>query len=148
MDNKNGAGPGAMEKFFAGKGFYIVLLLCAVVIGVSAWTLLVGTDVDDRISEVGVAGVVVTPEAENTPAPSTAPESAKPQTTPTPAPTEAMSPASGLMAATNSKITPVAVLTPSGRLLNQSRRPVPISTISVKKGCTVSASSAMDCWNS
>ena len=44
MDNKNGAGPGALEKFFAGKGFYIVLLLCAAVIGVSAWSLLSGRE--------------------------------------------------------------------------------------------------------
>ena len=42
MDNKNGAGPGALEKFFAGKGFYIALCLCAAVIGVSAWSLLGG----------------------------------------------------------------------------------------------------------
>ncbi len=39
MDKKNGAGPGALEKFFAGKGFYVVLAVCAAVIGVSAWTL-------------------------------------------------------------------------------------------------------------
>ena len=37
-----------LEDFFAGKGFYIVLFLCAAVIGVSAWALLTstGTDVD------------------------------------------------------------------------------------------------------
>lgn len=29
-----------MEAFFAGKGFYIVLLLCVAVIGVSAWSML------------------------------------------------------------------------------------------------------------
>ena len=40
MENKNGSGASALEKFFAGKGFYIVLFLCAAVIGVSAWTLL------------------------------------------------------------------------------------------------------------
>lgn len=40
MTNKDGAQQSALEKFFAGKGFYIVLFLCAAVIGVSAWTLL------------------------------------------------------------------------------------------------------------
>ena len=29
-----------LEGFFTGKGFYIVLFLCAAVIGVSAWTLI------------------------------------------------------------------------------------------------------------
>lgn len=42
MENKKGSGAGALEKFFAGKGFYIVLFLCAAVIGVSAWSLLSG----------------------------------------------------------------------------------------------------------
>jgi Membrane proteins related to metalloendopeptidases len=38
-----------LERFFAGKGFYIVLFLCMAVIGVSAWAMLTGTgsDVDD-----------------------------------------------------------------------------------------------------
>ena len=31
-----------LEAFFTGKGFYIVLLLCAAVIGVSAWMLAAG----------------------------------------------------------------------------------------------------------
>ena len=31
-----------LERFFAGKGFYIVLVLCAAVIGASAWMLAVG----------------------------------------------------------------------------------------------------------
>ena len=31
-----------LERFFTGKGFYIVLLLCAAVIGASAWMLAVG----------------------------------------------------------------------------------------------------------
>ena len=31
-----------VEDFFAGKGFYIVLLLCVAVIGVSAWSMLSG----------------------------------------------------------------------------------------------------------
>lgn len=32
----------ALEHFFAGKGFYIVLFLCVAVIGISAWTMLSG----------------------------------------------------------------------------------------------------------
>ena len=32
-----------LEGFFTGKGFYIVLFLCAAVIGVSAWMLAVET---------------------------------------------------------------------------------------------------------
>ncbi len=41
---------GALESFFAGKGFYIVLFLCVAVIGVSAWTMLsVGTESVDEV---------------------------------------------------------------------------------------------------
>lgn len=35
----NGRSVGKMEKFFAGKGYYIVLALCLVVIGASVWSL-------------------------------------------------------------------------------------------------------------
>ena len=38
MEEKEGAGT-KLEAFFAGKGFYIVLLLCVAVIGVSAWSM-------------------------------------------------------------------------------------------------------------
>ena len=39
-----------LEKFFTGRGFYIVLFLCIAVIGVSAWVLLF-TDgkIDDAV---------------------------------------------------------------------------------------------------
>ncbi len=40
MSDKNSGGK--LEKFFEGKGFYIVLFLCAAVIGVSAWMLASG----------------------------------------------------------------------------------------------------------
>ena len=40
MDSK-GSGK-KLDKFLAGKGFYIVLLLCAAVIGVSGWSLIAG----------------------------------------------------------------------------------------------------------
>ena len=33
-----------LERFFTGKGFYIVLFLCAAVIGVSAWMMAAGNE--------------------------------------------------------------------------------------------------------
>ena len=33
-----------LEGFFTGKGFYIVLFLCAAVIGVSAWMMAAGNE--------------------------------------------------------------------------------------------------------
>jgi len=73
MENKTGSGgkTGAM----GGKGFYIVLFLCAAVIGVSSWILLsgAGTNVEDEaeavmsVSEVVVTSVpVVTPAVTET----------------------------------------------------------------------------------
>ena len=35
---------GRLDKFFAGKGFYIVLALCVIVIGISAYSLAKGAD--------------------------------------------------------------------------------------------------------
>ena len=57
MENNNGSGSKKLESFFAGKGFYIVLFLCAAVIGVSAWTLLSGTGtvVDEPIGDIVIA---------------------------------------------------------------------------------------------
>ena len=44
-----------LEGFFAGKGFYIVLFLCAAVIGVSAWVMAAGKETDgDPAKGVGV----------------------------------------------------------------------------------------------
>ena len=39
--NSNSSG-GKLEAFFTGKGFYIVLFLCAAVIGISAWMMAAG----------------------------------------------------------------------------------------------------------
>ena len=39
--NSNSSG-GKLEGFFTGKGFYIVLFLCAAVIGISAWMMAAG----------------------------------------------------------------------------------------------------------
>lgn len=59
-----------LENFFEGKGFYIVLMLCAGVISVSAWVLVTGTNVNEPIGDVGYIGAEVTPEVVKiTPAP-------------------------------------------------------------------------------
>lgn len=75
MDKKKGKPFGArLEAFLAGKGFYIVLVLCAAVIGVSAWSMLGGggekessasvsyTDPDDAV-QVDNVQPVLRPEA-------------------------------------------------------------------------------------
>ena len=47
-----------LERFFMGKGFYIVLVLCAAVIGASAWMLAVG---DKPLTETAVEVVNTAP---------------------------------------------------------------------------------------
>ena len=42
-----------LERFFAGKGFYIVLFLCAAVIGVSAWVMADGNETMNRENVLG-----------------------------------------------------------------------------------------------
>ena len=105
MENKNGAGPGAFEKFFAGKGFYIVLALCAAVIGVSAWSLFAGgravqeDDVLDVYRPAETSAPLPTPEPDGEDVslaepPGQVSETPKVQPTPepTPAPTPAVTP--------------------------------------------------------
>lgn len=63
MENRNESG--AKAGVMGGKGFYLVLLLCAAVIGVSAWILLAGagTNVDNAQTAekvVDVSGATVT----------------------------------------------------------------------------------------
>ena len=41
-------------RFIEGKGFYIALVLCAAVIGVSAWSLLSGTKTMDSLSLIHI----------------------------------------------------------------------------------------------
>lgn len=41
---------GKLERFFTGKGFYIVLFLCAAVIGVSAWMMATGNETMEDVS--------------------------------------------------------------------------------------------------
>ena len=65
--NSKGSGHG-LEGFLAGKGFYIVLFLCAAVIGLSAWMMTAGNetmeDLDDfSLSEHRVETVLITPDA-------------------------------------------------------------------------------------
>ena len=43
---------GRLEKFFAGKGFYIVLFLCAAVIGLSAWMMASGKETMEDVTHV------------------------------------------------------------------------------------------------
>lgn len=62
-----------LEGFFTGKGFYIVLFLCASVIGVSAWMMAAGNktmaeDVSDvnsaRFENKRVETIIITPQPE------------------------------------------------------------------------------------
>ena len=68
MENKSGSG--ARAGAMGGKGFYIVLFLCAAVIGVSAWILLagVGTNVEQAAEKnVDVSAAIVTTVPAGTP---------------------------------------------------------------------------------
>lgn len=61
MDKKKGSG--GMAGAIAGKGFYIVLFLCAAVIGASAWILSAGTNVEETetaMQSVDISDAVVT----------------------------------------------------------------------------------------
>lgn len=56
-----------LEKFFAGKGFYIVLCVCVAIIGVSAYFLLTdrGSNVGDTSAANTEIGAIVSPAEEN-----------------------------------------------------------------------------------
>ena len=73
MNEKKYSG-GKLDKFFAGKGFYIVLFLCIAVIGVSSYYLFAdtGTDVDTSLSQT------VLPEIQNPPVIAPAPKTERP----------------------------------------------------------------------
>ena len=62
MEKKKNFGA-ALESFFAGKGFYIVLFLCVAVIGVSAWTMLAG-DMGGETAELDTLSEQTEPEDE------------------------------------------------------------------------------------
>ncbi len=57
------------ERFLTGKGFYIVLFLCAAVIGVSAWVMATGNEAMQKSETTGIPGghrveTVIAPAAE------------------------------------------------------------------------------------
>ena len=90
-----------VEAFFAGKGFYIVLMLCVAVIGVSAWSMLSGGTLDGgedpALSVSGEAenGAVATGKTApvvvtERPAPTSAPAPAPAAEAPAPAVEETM----------------------------------------------------------
>lgn len=64
-----------LEGFFTGKGFYIVLFLCAAVIGVSAWMMATGNETMEDLSKSNnisfenkrVETIVLPPETETEP---------------------------------------------------------------------------------
>lgn len=61
-----------LEGFFTGKGFYIVLFLCAAVIGLSAWMMAAGNEAMDNLTEVNgmsfdaskVETIIIPPQSE------------------------------------------------------------------------------------
>lgn len=73
MDSKKSFGK-KLEHLIEGRGFYIVLVLCAAIIGVSAWSLLSGTSTMDP-DEGGNSGAVLS---------SVTPSPAQPEQTPVP----------------------------------------------------------------
>ena len=82
MEKNHGFGAW-LGSFFAGKGFYIVLILCVAVIGVSAWIMLAGVETDvendvlsvDAMPDVGIDTVVaLTPVPSASPVPTPVPE--------------------------------------------------------------------------
>ena len=65
--NSKSSGHG-LEEFLTGKGFYIVLFLCAAVIGLSAWMMTAGNETmedlnDFSLNEPRIETVLVTPDA-------------------------------------------------------------------------------------
>lgn len=98
---------GRIGDFMAGKGFYIVLLLCVTALGVSGYYLFGTVDGPDRPVSNPVQ-VVVTP----TPAP-TAPTAVVPPTTATPVPAPTPTPTPAATPAPTPAPTPVVTATAS-----------------------------------
>ena len=68
--NSKSSGKG-LEGFLMGKGFYIVLFLCAAVIGLSAWMMTAGNETmedlrssDADLNNYRVETVLVTPDVQ------------------------------------------------------------------------------------
>ena len=60
-----------LEGFFTGKGFYIVLFLCAAVIGLSAWMMAAGNETMDKLEQSSISfdnsrveTVIIPPQSE------------------------------------------------------------------------------------
>lgn len=98
-----------VSDFMAGKGFYIVLLLCVTALGVSGYFLFSG--INDRGQAVsGPATVVVTPTPQ--PALTPAPEHSTPATT-TPAPPTTVTPTAAPKPSATVTPTPAPAATPT-----------------------------------
>ena len=62
-----------LEGFFTGKGFYIVLFLCAAVIGLSAWMMAAGNETMENLNEKNSIGfensrvetIIIPPQSES-----------------------------------------------------------------------------------
>lgn len=80
-----------VSDFMAGKGFYIVLLLCVTALGVSGYYLFSGLREEPARPVTGQATVVATPAPKPTPA-VTAPPTATPRPTPTAPPVPTVDP--------------------------------------------------------
>ena len=93
-DNEKKSGVSRVEAFFAGKGFYIVLLLCVAVIGVSAWSMLSGGGTNTSAGDdlLPVSGSV---EEETVATWSTTPPATAAPATPAPTPNETPSETAG-----------------------------------------------------
>lgn len=101
-----------VSDFMAGKGFYIVLLLCVTALGVSGYYLFSGMDSGESQMVSGPVTVVVTPQPAPTPTASAAvaavppaTASPKPAVTPTPAVQSAPAPTAAPATATASVFT-------------------------------------------
>lgn len=78
MNSRNSGS--ASERFFAGKGFYIVLFLCAAVIGMSVWAMNAGSET--MYEDVTTVSVIDEPVRETvfvTPEPKTEESASEPQ---------------------------------------------------------------------
>lgn len=72
MHNNNSGG--RLERFLEGKGFYIVLFLCATVVGMSVWAMNAGTETVydelesvDNITDEMIETILITPPEETVP---------------------------------------------------------------------------------
>lgn len=72
MKKENKTGRTSLGDFLAGKGFYIILILCVAAIGISGYFLLTGADPLDT-PVAGNTEFVITPTPAATPTPTPVP---------------------------------------------------------------------------